>query len=83
VRLERYAGLEAEILPRARKDFRLPPAIYAHSLKQYGVDIPPEIGEAVRAEFIPAEKSRAAALATLAATQRGDGPSDILICLDS
>jgi hypothetical protein len=36
------AFVKAEILPRARKDFRLPPAIYAYSLKQYGVDVPPD-----------------------------------------
>ena len=30
------------VLPQARLDSRLPPALYADSLKQYGVDIPPE-----------------------------------------
>jgi uncharacterized protein (DUF885 family) len=33
--------VRSEILPRARTDFRLPPAIYAFNLEQYGVDIPP------------------------------------------
>ena len=36
------AFVKAEILPRARQDFRLPPAIYAYSLKQYGVDVQPD-----------------------------------------
>jgi hypothetical protein len=36
------AFVKAEVLPRARKDFRLPPAIYAYSLKQYGVDVQPD-----------------------------------------
>ncbi|HUP90731.1 MAG TPA: DUF885 domain-containing protein [Solimonas sp.] len=31
-----------EILPRARADHRLPPAIYADNLKQFGVDVDPE-----------------------------------------
>jgi len=34
--------VRAEILPRARTDFRLPPEEYALSLQQIGVDIPPE-----------------------------------------
>ena len=42
------AFVKAEILPRARKDFRLPPAIYAYSLKQYGVDVPPGGGRILR-----------------------------------
>lgn len=29
-----------EVLPRSRADFRLPPEMYAFSLKEYGVDIP-------------------------------------------
>lgn len=32
--------LRQEILPRARKDFRLPDEIYAFRLKRYGVDMP-------------------------------------------
>jgi hypothetical protein len=31
-----------ELLPKARDDFRLPPELYAFSLVQVGVDIPPE-----------------------------------------
>jgi hypothetical protein len=34
--------VRAEILPRARTDFRLPPEEYALTLQQIGVDIPPE-----------------------------------------
>ena len=33
--------LRDEVLPRARKDFRLPPPLYAFALKRVGVDIPP------------------------------------------
>ena len=31
-----------ELLPRSREDFRQPPEIYAHSLRQLGIDVPPE-----------------------------------------
>jgi len=33
-------AVRAEILPRARSDFKLPPDVYANNLTQYGVDIP-------------------------------------------
>jgi Bacterial protein of unknown function (DUF885) len=35
------AWMRATILPKARTDFRLPPAEYALSLEGYGVDMPP------------------------------------------
>lgn len=31
-----------ELLPRGRPDFRQPPEIYAHSLRELGIDVPPE-----------------------------------------
>jgi hypothetical protein len=34
------AWVKAEVLPRSRTDFRLPPEIYSDNLHQYGVDIP-------------------------------------------
>ncbi len=34
--------VRAEILPRSRDDFRLPPALYADALKNWGVDETPE-----------------------------------------
>jgi uncharacterized protein (DUF885 family) len=34
--------VRAEVLPRARDDFRLPPELYAFNLLQVGVDIPPD-----------------------------------------
>lgn len=36
------AMLKNELLPRARADHRLPPAVYADNLRQFGVDIAPE-----------------------------------------
>jgi uncharacterized protein (DUF885 family) len=34
--------VRAEILPRAREDYRLPPVMYANALKNWGVDATPE-----------------------------------------
>ena len=36
------AWTRANVLPKARTDFRLPPAEYALALEDYGIDIPPE-----------------------------------------
>jgi len=36
------AWVKATILPQARSDHRLPPALYADNLKQFGVDITPD-----------------------------------------
>jgi hypothetical protein len=35
------AFVKSEVLPKARPDFALPPAIYALNLERFGVDIPP------------------------------------------
>ena len=41
--LEDYdAWVKATVLPHARTDFRLPPAVYANNLKQVGLDISPQ-----------------------------------------
>jgi hypothetical protein len=41
--LEGYlAFVKEEVLPKARKDFRLPPELYAFNLRQVGVDITPQ-----------------------------------------
>lgn len=41
--LRDYAAWEkANVLPRARVDFRLPPELYAFRLKDVGIDLPPE-----------------------------------------
>ncbi|TAM94106.1 MAG: DUF885 domain-containing protein, partial [Rhodanobacteraceae bacterium] len=36
------AWVKSTVLPRARTDARLPPAIYAENLKNVGIDIPPQ-----------------------------------------
>ncbi|MBL8950285.1 MAG: DUF885 domain-containing protein [Myxococcaceae bacterium] len=35
--------LENEVLPKARDDFRPPPEIYAHELKEQGIDLAPDV----------------------------------------
>lgn len=34
-------AIRAELLPRTRTDFKLPPELYASNLDQFGIDIPP------------------------------------------
>ena len=34
-------AVRAELLPRTRTDFKLPPDLYASNLEQFGVDLPP------------------------------------------
>lgn len=60
-----------EILPRARTDFRLPPKLYAYSLKEVGVDMP--VDELVsRAEVAFKEiQSEMETLAPLVAKEKG------------
>ena len=36
------AWTRATVLPKARRDFRLPPELYALRLEMYGIDIPPD-----------------------------------------
>src|SRR5205085_6054018 len=41
-RLRQYVDfVKAQVLPRAREDFRIPPELYAYDLEVYGVDLPP------------------------------------------
>ena len=70
------AFVKKEILPRARTDFRLPPEVYAESLKQVGVDMP--IDDLVsRAEVAFKEiQNEMAALAPLVAKEKGIASTD-------
>jgi uncharacterized protein (DUF885 family) len=70
------AFLRAELLPRARSDFRQPPELYAFSLKQVGIDMP--LGELVRrAEVAFREiQNEMQAIALLLAKERGWKSSD-------
>ena len=59
------------LLPKARKDFRLPPELYAYALEQVGVDIPPaELEKRAHAAFteIQGEMQK---VATQLAKERG------------
>jgi Bacterial protein of unknown function (DUF885) len=65
------AFLKAEVLPRAREDFRLPPKLYAHRLKEVGVDVAPaEIAARGRFAFMEI-RNEMKALAPLVAREKG------------
>jgi uncharacterized protein (DUF885 family) len=61
------AFLRTTVLPRARADFRLPPALYAFGLKQYGVDIGPQaLVQQAHAAFDDIQKQMQSVAATVA-----------------
>jgi hypothetical protein len=65
------AFMRAQVLPRARTDFRLPPEQYAFLLDHTGVDIPPaELAAKAHAAFDQIQKQMQA-LAPQVAKQRG------------
>lgn len=70
------AFAESEIVPRARKDFRLPEELYAHALRRFGIDI--SVDELVsRAKVSFREiQNEMEALAPLVAAQRGFDETD-------
>ena len=62
------AWLRANILPRARTDFRLPPAEYALDLEGYGIDLPPtRLAAMAHAEFREIQGEMAPLAARIAA----------------
>jgi hypothetical protein len=70
------AFVRKEVLPKARKDFRLPPELYAFDLEQVGVDIPPaELAQRAHKAFteIQGEMQK---IAAQIAKQRGWKSSD-------
>ena len=70
------AWVKQNILPRARRDNRLPAPIYADNLLQFGVDIPPEKLMAM-AQFSFSEiQHQMEALAPLVAQQKGYASPD-------
>ena len=70
------AWVTRDILPRARADHRLPPALYADNLKQVGVDVAPE--ELMRRALVSFEEiqNEMRALAPLVAKQKGIKATD-------
>ena len=63
--------VKAEILPKARTDFRLPPELYAFRLKESGVDMPvPELMDRAQVAFQEIQNEMAC-LAPLVAKEKG------------
>jgi hypothetical protein len=70
------AWIRTEVLPRSREDFRQPPEIYAHDLRQIGLSISPE-DLISKAELEFAEtRNELKALAPLVAKEHGFAKSD-------
>jgi uncharacterized protein DUF885 len=68
--------VEAELLPRARSDHRLPPEVYAFDLRTVGVDIAPaELAQRAHAGF-DAIRTEMQALAPQVAAERGFSSRD-------
>jgi len=77
---EQFAAYEAfvraELLPRCRGDYRLHPELYAFSLRQFGVDVPPDqLADRARTSFMEI-RNEMRALAPLVAKEKGLGISD-------
>lgn len=69
-------AVRAELLPRARTDFTLPPELYADNLTQYGVDIPPaDLAAMAHRAFDEIQKEMQAVAAEIAREQ-GGAPAD-------
>lgn len=68
--------IKRELLPKARRDHRLPPALYADSLKQVGVDLDPD--ELIRRALLSFAEIRneMRALAPLVAKEKGFASGD-------
>ena len=74
--LDYDAWVRANILPKARTDFKLPPAEYALAFEGYGIDIPPaQIAEMAHAAFTQYQ-SEMAPLAAQVARKNGYPSSD-------
>jgi uncharacterized protein (DUF885 family) len=68
--------VKAEILPKARTDFRLPPEEYAFSLQQYGIDIPVEQLTAMAHKAFTEYQQEMQVIAQKLAKERGYKSSD-------
>jgi uncharacterized protein (DUF885 family) len=68
--------VRAEILPKARTDFRLPPEEYAFSLQQYGIDIPVEQLTAMAHKAFAEYQQEMQQIAQKIAKERGLASSD-------
>jgi uncharacterized protein (DUF885 family) len=70
------AWVKSNILPKARSDFRLPPAKYALAFEAYGIDIPPAKIAAMAHAAFSQYQAEMAPLAAQVAKARGFGASD-------
>ncbi len=70
------AWVKSNILPKARSDFRLPPAKYALAFEAYGIDIPPAKIAALAHAAFSQYQAEMAPLAAQVAKARGFGASD-------
>jgi hypothetical protein len=68
--------VRAEILPKSRTDFRLPPEEYAYSLQQYGIDIPAEQLTAMAHKAFAEYQQEMQQIAQKIAKERGFASSD-------
>jgi uncharacterized protein (DUF885 family) len=70
------AFVRAELLPRARSDFRLPSEVYAARLRAHGIDsTPDELTRRARSAYLEI-RNELAALAPLVAREKGWAASD-------
>jgi hypothetical protein len=70
------AFLKTEVLPKARTDFRDPPELYAFSLRNYGVEIPPDaLADRARISFMEI-RNEMKSLAPMVAKEKGFASSD-------
>ena len=70
------AWVKSNILPKARSDFRLPPAKYALAFEAYGIDIPAAKIAAMAHAAFSQYQAEMAPLAAQVAKARGFGASD-------
>jgi Bacterial protein of unknown function (DUF885) len=68
--------VRAEVLPKSRADFRLPPAIYALQLERYGVDYTPAELERMAHQSFTELQTQMSDLAQKVAKERGLPASD-------
>ena len=68
--------VRAEILPRAREDFRLPPAMYADALRNWGVDASPEELIRMATQGYMDIRNEMMALAPIIAKEKGYASND-------
>jgi len=74
--LDYDAWVKANILPKARTDFRLPPEKYALAFEGYGIDIPPQQIAAMAHAAFAQYQAEMAPLAAQVARERGFPASD-------